>query len=392
MESLKRIKDIFKDYEIDAQIKDAIIENIDLFKKQNKLQVNIIFDQKVNLKELESFEKYLKDRFKIDLICITIKYKNEIEYDMEEEWNGIIKYIAKKYPFTKKILDNSQITIEQKNIKVILAVKGEDFLYGRKFDVTLKELFQNIYDKEYKVGFVENIQEENLKAYEELAKQAQDKAIQEARQGVGNEDSIDPSRQGYSPLQTQTFGANQNPEEDSPVILGRGVIKSALIKIAELSMDSGKVAIEGDVLNIDSRELKNGKYLVLFDVYDGTSTITCKCFVETRKVSEILNKVKNAKGVKLAGTAQFDPYAKEIGIIANQIVKTEGISKKEREDFAETKRVELHMHTQMSQMDGITHVKDLIKRAMNWGMKSIAITDHGVVQSFPDAHKLLRKR
>jgi len=135
--------------------------------------------------------------------------------------------------------------------------------------------------------------------------------------------------------------------------------------------------------------LKSGKFLVMFDLYDGTSTITCKAFVVPEKLKEVMGRLKSAKGIKLEGAAQFDPFAKEIGIIANTVIETPGRKKEKRMDNASEKRVELHMHTQMSQMDGVTACADLIKRAMSWGMKSIAITDHGVVQSFPDAHKLL---
>ena len=129
----------------------------------------------------------------------------------------------------------------------------------------------------------------------------------------------------------------------------------------------------------------------MFDVYDGTSTITCKLFAkDTEDSDRVLSRMKKAKGVKLAGNAQLDPYAGELTIIANTVVETQGLAKKqERQDLAEVKRVELHMHTKMSQMDAMTSATDLIKRAMKWGWKSIAITDHGVVQAFPEAHKLL---
>ena len=182
----------------------------------------------------------------------------------------------------------------------------------------------------------------------------------------------------------------QEPEEKTPLILGRNAnIKDTLVKVSDISIDSGKIAIEGEIINIDSRQLKSGKFLVMFDLYDGTSTITCKAFVEEEKTQVVMDRLKEAKAVKVSGTAQFDPFAKEIGIISNVIVEIPGKKKQERVDNAEVKRVELHMHTQMSQMDGMTPATDLIKRAMKWGWKSIAITDHGVVQAFPEAHKLL---
>lgn len=179
-------------------------------------------------------------------------------------------------------------------------------------------------------------------------------------------------------------------EEKTPVILGRnGNIKDTLVKVADISIDSGKIALEGEIINTDSRELKSGKFLIMFDLYDGTSTITCKAFVEADKAKGAIKRLEEAKAVRLSGTAQFDPFAKEIGVISNVIVEVPAKKKQERMDNAEVKRVELHMHTQMSQMDGMTSATDLIKRAMKWGWKSIAITDHGVVQSFPEAHKLL---
>ena len=102
-----------------------------------------------------------------------------------------------------------------------------------------------------------------------------------------------------------------------------------------------------------------------------------------------MKRIQKAPGIKLSGTAQMDTFSGELTVMANTIIETEGIKKEIRKDNAEVKRVELHMHTQMSQMDAMTSAKDLIKRAMKWGMKSIAITDHGVVQAFPEAHKLL---
>ncbi len=184
----------------------------------------------------------------------------------------------------------------------------------------------------------------------------------------------------------------EKEQEASPLIYGRSLkLKEQLVKVNDLSVDSGKVQLDGEILNIDSRELKSGKVLVMFDLYDGTSTITCKVFSEGDKSKDLIKKLKGAKGIKLEGTAQFDPFAKELGVIANTIIESTGLKKQTRMDEAKEKRVELHMHTQMSQMDGVTSATDLLKRAVKWGMKSIAITDHGVVQAFPEAHHFCEK-
>ena len=175
--------------------------------------------------------------------------------------------------------------------------------------------------------------------------------------------------------------------------MGRSAnIKADLIKIADISVDTDRVCLEGDRIGeIESRELKSGKFLIAFKVYDGSSTIVCKSFVTVEQAKTVECRLKSAKGVKIEGNAKYDPFAKEIGVIANVILETAGRKKEKRMDNAKEKRVELHMHTQMSQMDGVTACEDLLKRAVSWGWKSIAITDHGVVQAFPDAHKYLGK-
>ena len=178
--------------------------------------------------------------------------------------------------------------------------------------------------------------------------------------------------------------------EDTPLILGTTQnITEPLVKVEDLGVDDGKVALQGEVIYSEDRTLKSGKTLFSFDLYDGTSTITCKAFLNKEIAKKAMKRIQNAKGIKLSGTAQMDTFSNELTVMANTIIETEGLKKETREDHSEVKRVELHMHTQMSQMDAMTSAKDLIKRAMKWGMKSIVITDHGVVQAFPEAHKML---
>ena len=188
---------------------------------------------------------------------------------------------------------------------------------------------------------------------------------------------------------------NEIPElpteaEDTPLILGQSInITEELVKVQDLGVDDGKIALQGEVIYTEDRTLKSGKTLFSFDLYDGTSTITCKAFLNKENAKKIMKRIQNAKGIKISGTAQMDTFSNELTVMANTIIETEGLKKEIRQDNSEVKRVELHMHTQMSQMDAMTSATDLIKRAMKWGMKSIAITDHGVVQAFPEAHKML---
>ena len=386
MENSKAIKDVFSDYKNKNSILEAYIQNINLYKKTNKLVLEITSNLFISLKEITDFESYLKLRFKIENVHIKITYSNNIERpSIESEWKELLEFISKKYPLVEVILENSKINTEENNILVELQVKGKEFLEARKLDKVLETIINDTYGKEYKIKFLENVSKEMIDSWENKSLETEKIAIEMAKKDI-----VQAQEKEQPIIETPNIEQEEVEEEKSPLILGRSLnIKDGLIKVKDLSVDSGKIALEGEILNTDSRELKSGKLLIMFDLYDGTSTITCKAFVETEKAKKILGRLKDAKGVKIAGTAQFDPFSKELGVIVNVIIETQGIKKEVRQDLAQTKRVELHMHTQMSQMDGMTSAKDLIKRAMKWGMKSIAITDHGVVQAFPEAHKLL---
>ena len=191
---------------------------------------------------------------------------------------------------------------------------------------------------------------------------------------------IEISDEGMPPL----------PEEDnsSPLILGNSInISDPLAKITDLNPESGSVYIDGEILGMEDKETKTGKVILSIDIYDGTSTMTCKAFLPGKNAKNIIKRLGATKAVKIAGKVQMDSFSNELTIMANTIVESTPLPKVTRQDNAEVKRVELHMHTKMSAMDAMTSATDLIKRAMSWGMKSIAITDHGVVQAFPEAHK-----
>ena len=412
----KTIKEIFKDYNSNSFALNAgKIKSLNLFKKTNKLEIVITAEEFIKIEDIYNFEQYLKNRFNIFEVNIKVEYSKAIEVDIAKEWNLIICYMAHKHPLSKAFLKNSTIQIEENRITVNMAMKGKMVLDAKGFDTILSQIIENIYGMKYKITFVENISEEAVKLYMEHAMQLEKEAIEHAqrmaeeeRQSMEEGNGQAEHAKGNKLPENQANGnvssnapaevsvsievPQDKPEEESPLIYGRSLkLKEQLVKVIDLSVDSGKVQLDGEILNIDSRELKSGKVLVMFDLYDGSSTITCKVFSEGDKSKDLIKKLKGAKGIKLEGTAQFDPFAKELGVIANTIIESTGLKKQTRTDEAKEKRVELHMHTKMSQMDGITSATDLLKRAAKWGMKSIAITDHGVVQAFPEAHHFCEK-
>ena len=173
------------------------------------------------------------------------------------------------------------------------------------------------------------------------------------------------------------------------ILLGKE-INGTNQKIIDTKILGENVIIEGSIYNIEPREIRGEKYIVSFDITDLSDSTTVKFFVKKSVFdAELSDKIKKGKYLRVQGEVQFDKYTKEIDIMAKNIMTAAAPAP--RMDDAEEKRVELHLHTQMSSMDGVTPVKKYIERAIAWGHKAIAITDHGVVQAFPDAMNAIGK-
>ena len=370
----KTVKEVFKDYLEENNITKCKLVNINLFKKSNKVEIELISELEITLSEIESFEKYLKERFNIAEVVINIKHTETYELN-EENLENIINYVQKKYPLTKAILRNSKIDIKEKEIILTIYNKGSEILKNKNIDKEIANVIYNLCGKTYLVKYVEEITEDIIKKNEENLKHAEQEAIKKMQE------------KSTVKIENKEQEEN-NPQEKNPLIYGRANnIKGDKTNVIDISVESGEVILDGEIISIESKEIKSGKILITFALYDGTSTILCKVFSEKEKSSDILKRLKEAKGVRIKGEATYDQFAKEMGVIVRAILETEGIKKEERKDNAEEKRVELHLHTQMSQMDGVSSATDLIKRAAKWGMDAIAITDHGVVQAFPEANK-----
>lgn len=418
MQTTKLISEVFSDYPTENIIKQAKIQEMNLIKKANVLEIDLQSENYLEIKELWYFEKFLKERFQFSNIDIKIKYSENVTIKpIEKEWENLICYMVHKYPLMRPmILLKSTIEVTNNKIIVNMKIKGADFLRGRKLDRELERVINNLFGYNYKVEFIENINEEDAKALEARREQSKNMAIQKALEhmAIGEqiaEEQANKRNEHKTSKNTNPANANippsdmppippppdmppimEEPEEETPLVCGRNPnLRTNIIKVVDISPDDDMAAISGEILggSIEEKELKSGKFLISFNVYDGTSTITCKVFAKPEEKQKIVTRLSSAKGVKLEGKSGISNFTHEMEILANVVIETEGIKKQVRQDLADIKRVELHMHTQMSQMDAMTSCADLIKRAMKWGWKSLAITDHGVVQAFPEAHKLL---
>ena len=184
-----------------------------------------------------------------------------------------------------------------------------------------------------------------------------------------------------------SFKRSDNPD----VIFGRD-FEEETIRIEQIMGEMGEVVIRGQILSMDERPIRGEKTILMFSITDFTDTIMVKMFCK----DEYLKEIKDggiAKGafLKIKGVTTIDRFDSELTIGSVIGIKKIPSFVSTRMDTSPVKRVELHCHTKMSDMDGVSDVKDIIKRAMKWGHKALAITDHGDVQAFPDANHAIGK-
>ena len=148
----------------------------------------------------------------------------------------------------------------------------------------------------------------------------------------------------------------------------------------------GEITIRGKVISFDTREIRNEKTIVMYAVTDFTDTIMVKMFVRNDQLADILADVKKGAFLKIKGVTTLDKFDGELTIGSVTGIKKISDFTESRNDTSPEKRVELHCHTKMSDMDGVSEVQNLVRRAHDWGHKAIAITDHGVVQSLSLIH------
>nr|WP_315024127.1 PolC-type DNA polymerase III [uncultured Aminipila sp.] len=260
----------------------------------------------------------------------------------------------------------------------------------RDFDIEVKVVFENHKDEYQKLAK----QKKTMQELEE--KQVQEEQKKAASLAASRPAASANSNNGSSfSGDSNANGSNGNKwkkrRKEEPVV-GNKILGDSIntmpVKLSSVSQDSGQVTVEGILFRKDNRTIKNEKKLVTLLITDQTTSLCIKAFTSENKWNEIDEHLKNGDFVKIRGNAEWDTYENIVVVMARDIEKGQI---KKRKDNCERKRVELHAHSKMSAMDGLNEVKDMVKMHEGWGHSAMALTDHGVVQGFPEASHSLSK-
>lgn len=308
--------------------------------------------------------------------------------------------VRRDIPSINGTLNNAEVRFENNTLTINLLNGGKTLLDSKGFDKALIKLVSEEFNLYISVNYTGTFEvEENSEEYKAAILDAQEKInrenLQKAAEFYQEEVETAEKREEKHAENTTVeievregkFATPQIIQSSIRPLYGRS-IRGKMIPISSISGDSGRIVVWGDVFDIEKKVTKSGdKNIFTIDITDYTGSTTAKVF-NSIKESAVIDNIKKGDTIVVQGDVEYDKYAGELVVNARSI----GTAQKVKVvDNAEKKRVELHMHTNMSQMDAVTSAGDLVNRAYQWGHKAVAITDHGVAQAFPDAMKAADK-
>ena len=354
---------IFTDESLD-KIK---IQKIEVIERTNTINLHALSQEIIDFNHIENIKDEISKHYNNSVnVEIYLKYKLEKNINIEKIKENLFYIINKSSNILSKAKDNIKIEFKDECFFVIADNKLLiDELNENNIERKLKKLICD-YNLDYNIKAIYNeAEEEAAITAQRIFDQALKKNLEIIKNNSSEKKPANKSQEGSYKKRSR-----KKIDFDSiPVSL-----------ISELTNDSGVVNIKGKIVNVDKRELKNGSFLISLIITDSTDSIMCKYFCPNGFDDE---GIENGNYIQIAGNVEYDDYEKELIVkIQDLQLTTEEIK---RMDNAKEKRVELHLHTGMSSMDGINSFKEYAKKARQWGHKAIAITDHGVVQGYPEA-------
>ncbi|NLM44655.1 MAG: PolC-type DNA polymerase III [Clostridiales bacterium] len=331
----------------------------------------------IDVNDLKSIESKLAKEYDLSQLKIVLLDNIQFEsnyFNIKDSLNQILDKICADNPSFIGFLSDCSIEYSDSKIQITLNSKiSYDYVMEKNLCQMIKEKALELCGINISIDFKYIDVDFDYDEYIQLLIKEEKKLIAE---------TLDSNESKSQEKNNNTITKNQ-------VIYGRSFSDDIITSIDDLNEESGRVVIKGNIFHLDSKILNNGKKIINVYITDYSNSIICKLFLkEEENLEDIENKLSPGTWVRVKGDVHLDTYNKEVVIYPIGILEEE---KKERKDNAAIKRTELHAHTSMSSMDGMVSATELIKRAKEWGHNAIAITDHGVVQAFPEAYEAGKK-
>lgn len=381
----KSFAETFPEVELDNTIKDffkcVAISSLGVSKKTGKLMIKATSDRLIPADAVKQAESVLEKAFSVD---VEIRIKFGLDMSMQEIlsscWNDIVSVVNTNIATSRGILNGCDWSLDSNRLDISLATAGSRILKSQDCDKMIEKIILDTFGEKIAVSFHNcEVDQDFREKYAEL--------IENEETRINNMVLAEEQGSGNGKKSKRKKAKDESDSQIMEIILGKN-FNDKLMKMCDVTQDSGKVAICGEVANVTFKEIRGERFICTFDMSDCTSSVTVKLFVLKDDYDLRIEQIKDGLYFKVRGEAQFDKYIKDMSIMATDILELE---KKTKMDEAEVKRVELHLHSQMSAMDAMTPVVKLVERAAKWGHRAIAITDHGVLQAFPDAYSAGKK-
>ena len=358
-----------------ALLSQSSVGNIRIYKESRKMELELFFSALVSHKELSFAEAELKERLALESVEIFPKMPPELF--SEGYFSSLVYAVNSSIAASNGFFAGASASFDGTTLTVTLTHGGKNILESCGCGSFMERLISQRFSRKVNVEFVGDEPTIEDESYAAMIRTAEDENMRSK--------GIDPEEvrsAATKPKEHKIVEGIPLYFETAHPVLGTRITKKPR-PLSEISLEDGSCVVWGEVFGLEVRETRDGRSnIVTFNITDRTYAYTCKIFEKKDYCAHILEKVSDGVTLLIRGDLTFDKFSGEV-VITPRAIST--IEKIPPIDDAEEKRVELHLHTKMSMMDGLTDAKLLVKRAIAWGHKAIAITDHGVVQAFPEA-------
>lgn len=368
---MNRFADYFSNYVNDdtiTYIGNGDITYFTVSRQDRELAVGLNLESFIDYGIIENSQNQIARAMELKKVHINPRFpKSEFSLDNIER---ILEYVRHESPAANGFFDGCEAELEDRTLTLCLKKGGKDVLESQKVDRAIANKIYQLFDLDFVVIFLEvqafDIEKAVQKAVEERRAEEQHKKEEE-------EKNVNHELWDELPVFKDTLKK----------IYGKAIHEKPK-NIADVSTEDGYITVWGDVLKTEVRETKRGTSKIFdFDISDYTSSITVKMFDDKRVIDPLVDKINEAGTLVISGGYQFDTFSNQYVLRPYAIAS---IKKAEKTDDEPEKRIELHMHTSLSEMDAISSPTALVKQAIKWGHEAVAITDHGVVQALPEAY------